>query len=260
MARGDPIFARVDISSMFNPRIRRLTAAQKWFYHITYLCAVEARSERLPPQYDLAAIQDRAGVDTRTSKKSLEKCCSIGLLQIDPQGLICVSGVRKNHERLEWNEYDETAPYGADTGLKREEKKIEKKEKSREEVRGPLNESSSFRQDGSKPSLIGETLNIILPETKQGQREEEPAPERIRELQIRVAGWGKGDLLRYAATGLKNGKLTNSLNEMLTTLPEEQLRGITIDVMAKQEVNGWNPAKAAKVLTARLKTAVRGGE
>lgn len=123
MARGDSIFGRVDINLMYDPRIRKLTAAQKWFYVAAYLTAVEVRSETLPPDYDIVALQDRAGVDRQTARNALEKSIDCNLMERTPDGLIKVLGVRNNHERVQWNEYSSDSPYGARTGPKREEER-----------------------------------------------------------------------------------------------------------------------------------------
>lgn len=114
MARGDPIFARLDISLLWDPRIRTLTATQKWFYVTCSLCAVEARSELLPPEYNLAAIRDRAGVDPKTARKCLEKSLAAGLLEETPEGRVRVMGVRSNHPKLLWKDDNGASPHGAD--------------------------------------------------------------------------------------------------------------------------------------------------
>ena len=113
MARGDPIFARLDVSLMHDHRIRKLTAAQKWVYIAYYLSAVELRSELLPESFDHQTITDRAGTDHRTSLNALGKCIQVGLLEIGPEGRVRVIGARKNNPKLQgWND-EESSPYGA---------------------------------------------------------------------------------------------------------------------------------------------------
>lgn len=250
MARGDPIYARVDISLMFDPRIRRLTAAQKWFYQVCYLSSVEARSEWLPPKYDLAALQDRAGIDARTSKNALQKCCEVGLLELNEHGLIRVIGIKENHTKLGWNEYRASSLYGADTGPKREENKTEKREEKQE----PAHEQIIPEQ--LVPSLIkkmGAPPEAHLPE-------KEPTEEQIRSIKERVAKWTTGDLLRHTATASKAGQLTDTLNDALRKISELDLRETAIYVLAKLQTNvdrGWNTQKAAAVLTSRCKTIMK---
>lgn len=250
MARGDPIYARVDISLLFDPRIRRLTAAQKWFYQVCYLTSVEARSEQLPPAYDLDALQDRAGIDARTGKNALQKCCEVGLLELDEHGLIRVMGVRENHARLEWNEHCTPSPHGADTGPKREENKTEKREEKQEPAR------EQMLPEQLVPSLIkkmGAQSEAYLPE-------KEPTGEQIQSLRERVAKWTTGDLLRHTATASKTGQLTDTLNDALRKIPELDLRETALYVLAKLQTNvdrGWNTKKAAAVLTSRCKTIMK---
>lgn len=133
MARGDAIFARVDISLIWDPRMRRLSGTQKWFYIVCYLSAVETRSELLPPSYDLGAIRDRAGIDPKTARKCLEKSLEVGLLQQSEDGRIFVSGVRNNHQKLTWGEAEPDSPYGADMGDKREDKTTPKEDNTTQE-------------------------------------------------------------------------------------------------------------------------------
>ena len=100
MARGDALYARLDVSLFHDPRFRCLTAAGKVFYLASYVTAVEARCELLPPHWTLTALADRAALDIRTSKLAYKIAVECGLLSEGPGGRIRVMGVRSNHRKL----------------------------------------------------------------------------------------------------------------------------------------------------------------
>ena len=266
MARGDPIFARVDISLMNDPRIRKLSGTQKWFYLTCYLCAVESRSELLPSSFDLAAIGDRAGIDTKTARKSLEKSFEVGLLEEPAQGRIRVIGVRVNHQKLDWNELSLDSLYGANTGLKREENKIKEKENTREEGAGAhtpppaWGKTSGGNQSPSDESaLVGRLIKNMNPALADEQPELEPTESKIAEAGRTFSSWGIGDLVRYTATMTKTGKLTDTLNDAIRDIPENKLREVCLYVLAKMDANrdrGWTLKKSGAVLTARCKEVI----
>lgn len=105
---------------------------------------------------------------------------------------------------------------------------------------------------------LGEAVAAILPETEQAPKVEELEPDResIESMDGKTSRWGIGELVRYVATGIKTSNLTDTLNAALAKIPEEQLRPLTVYVLAKHDANqdnGWNTDKAAAVLTARCK-------
>jgi hypothetical protein len=250
---------------MFDPRFRKLSGTQKWFFVVSYLSAVEARSELLPPSFDLAAIRDRAGIDTKTARKCLEKCLEVGLLEEPAQGRIRVIGVRGNHQKLDWNELSLDSPYGANTGLKREEDKIKEREAGAgaASLRVPGAHASPPAENkassNNERTLIKGLIKNMNPSSAKELPEIEPDEAQIAEAQQRVAMWGIGELVRYTATMTKTGKLTDTLNEALSIIPESKLREVCIYVFAKAGVNsgrGWSPKKSGAVLTARCKEVI----
>lgn len=270
MARGDPIFARVDISILFDPNLRKLSATHKWAYMTLYLSAVECRSELLPPSFDLQTVCDRAGIDTKTARKFLEKSLKIGLLEEPAPSRIRVIGTRANHPKLDWDELSLDSPYGADTGLKREENKIKEKENTREEGAGAaslrvpsahasppaLYKNSSENQAFDEGWLVKGLLKNINPASATERPEIEPTDQQIAEAEKTFSSWGIGELVRYSATNLKTGNLTDTLNEALRMLPENKLREICVYVIAKAGANsgrGWATKKSGAILTARCK-------
>lgn len=127
MARGDPFFARWDLSMFMHPALRSLpNGTARWFYFTCYCAAVEARSETLPPVFNTRSLADRAGIDIRSAKIAYKVACNVGLMAERPDGLIHVAGVRRNHLKLDWQEYGAPSPYGSDLGhKKRVEEEVE---------------------------------------------------------------------------------------------------------------------------------------
>jgi hypothetical protein len=225
MARNDPIFARVDISLMFNPQYRKLSATQRCFYLTCYLSAVEARSERLPHSFDLEAIRDRAGTDTRTGRKCLEKCISIGLLNQDAEGRICVIGVKENHQKLVWNESEQASPYSPHTGNMRGE----------ERDREPRGEAH-LTQAAAEPGTDHGKNNLIL-----------HRPEQARKVELKdYRDFCKADLTSIACTitGEFSGPGAGFFSKNLKTLANRKGDAAACEIFREMLFQYWAEIKS----------------
>jgi len=268
MARGDPIFARWDISMFFDPAVRSLkNAVHRWFYFTAYCAAVEARSETLPPKYTLRSLADRAGIDPRSAEIARKNAVEVGLFAERPDGLIHVVGVHRNHVKLDWQEHGETSPHGADKGGKRGEEKREEKREERSEEKQEAKASLRVPKAHAKPSpRAGECRSMaeivsaagLVEKQPQTVEEVEPTHADIEAKAERVAGWGVNELVCYVAKGSPKAKLTDTLNDALGRIPGPELRSLCCHVMAKADRNGWRTDQMAAVLTQRCKAHMEG--
>jgi len=248
MARNDPMFARVDISLMFNPQFRKLSGTQKWFYLACYLSAVEARSEQLPPAFDLAAIRDRAGIDTKTARKCLEKSLEVGLIKQTPEGWICVSGVRENHPKLTWNEASQAAPHPPRTGHMRGD---ERDREPREEARIP---APATQATEGKLLNHGKNKTIL------------PKPEMAVKVLLEDYGsFCKFDVTSIASTmtGTNTGPGMGFFTKQLRTLESRVGSEIASEIFREMLFRYWSELKSGEPmdnigagLTVRIKKIV----
>jgi len=106
MARGDPVYGRVEVTWPNDPRSQALGPAQNWLYMVCYLAAVEARSNVLPGYMTLTTLGKRAGMKRSTVESTIAKCCAVPgnspILFVNDQGLVCVPGAGAKNEKLDW--------------------------------------------------------------------------------------------------------------------------------------------------------------
>jgi hypothetical protein len=253
----------------FDPAVRSLkNGVHRWFYFTAYCAAVEARSETLPAKYTVRSLADRAGIDPRSAEIARKNAVEVGLFTERADGLIHVEGVRRNHVKLDWQEYGETSPHGADTGGKRGEEKSEKKSEERSEAKASLRVPKAHAPPS--PSRAGECVPVeqvlahvipaAAPAVKQAPAVEEVEPTQadIEARAKKVAGWGVNELVCYVAKGSQKAGLTDTLNDALGRIPEPRLRELCCYVMAKADHNGWRSEQMAAVLTQRCKALMEG--
>lgn len=139
MARGDSLFARLEVDWHMHPKCIRLgSAAAKWYYLVLYMRAVASKSETVCMQDEYRLQTTWSGLDARTIRKSQEKCIEANLLRVLADGSLVVIGVRDRHKKLHGWKHTPGAPCGDDTGndgapVKPLEKRRVEAEKSREE-------------------------------------------------------------------------------------------------------------------------------
>ncbi len=101
MAKGDPLYAHVEVSFILNdPRCRAMTNAEFRLYLAFWCTAVEQRSDKLPTYFDLHSMSNRAAVDLRTCSKCVTKLQQKCLIDISSDGCYIVVGCRAKHSNL----------------------------------------------------------------------------------------------------------------------------------------------------------------
>ena len=123
MARGDPVWMRVDVTWMEDPRAERLSASENWLYMVCRMCAVAERTNCLPPAYDLSYLCRKASVRRQTMLSLLQRSAKIDsdrpIIFKNENGQICLPNLGKQHEKLDWKGDRDgplPSPHGADTG------------------------------------------------------------------------------------------------------------------------------------------------
>ncbi len=281
MSRGDPVYARIDVSLMLNPLWRKASPSSRVLFITCYLTAVEQRTTALPPDFDTKALTDRASLDPRTGRKALQECCNLGLLCQLANGRIHVPGVRKNNVKIKgWTVLQGETADASDTLLETpcvspEAVNIGTKESREQEDKRRVTEvtlpqppaAASLRapQALAPPALarqesesVAATVLKVLPTLKKPlpTTEHQPEPHDLERTRKHLSRFGIGEVVRFLATGSKGGKLTDALNSAIRLVPEHLLREVCIFVSAKAEKNGWPLPKTAAVLTSRLKERV----
>lgn len=101
------------------------------------------------------------------------------------------------------------------------------------------------------------TRQLPLPPLPAVAAEIEPRADKIEAIAESLASRGIGECVRFVATRNFRGVITDTLNALIGTVPEVQLRRTCAFVYAKGSVQEppWELAKRAEVLTARLKQA-----
>ncbi len=282
MARGDPLFARLDLALFADPRFRGLTAAGKIVYLGAYTAAVEARSELLPTWWTPRALADRTGTDERTAKLALKNAIAAGLIQEPVEGRYRVVGVRENHEKLEWRELRPDSPHGADSGLREEREEREEREGKENEGRAESMESRALGNPPPSPAacspgvreaparaLTGGNGSVIGRLSRQlnangpnhapsGKSEREPSSDELAHLVSSMPAALRDSPFAIAAvlvTGRPGGKLPADIQEMLSSIPAQAALDVCRFVYAKANVNRWQREMTSAVLSARLRDA-----
>jgi hypothetical protein len=268
MARGDPIFMRVDLSLWWSVKFRKLSCAAKLIYLTILALAVEGRSTVLSTDVDAKAIADRAGDGDGETPATIEALLKLGLLRRLPDGRLHVPDVRRNNFKIPgWHILPEdergpsdrvegepaSSPYPTRKGQEREEDTTDTKQRE-----GGCWPATAPNQ-GPIPDDHGRgtpNLPLQIPRSPPPSSEEEPNEQQVSAIEEKVRDWRTAELVRFAATGNKNGSVTNTLTEAIKAVPSDRLRGICIFLIAKSHLNRWAGGKLAASVTQRCREAM----
>lgn len=256
MAHGDYHWAPVPCSIKHDPRFMRLKHTAFRFYMTAYLSAFEERADVLPPHYSAQNVGMIAQLDMRTAAKALQDCCDAGLLKLTPDGRIHVVNARENGDpRIHWKD---AAP-GVDGGQVETMSPIRKEriEEKKETKEDHPPQAASISPIVSKAAA---SLGVGYAPTSRQQEtgpELEPTPEDVARWKAQQESWGIGELVSFIATGKMVSQLTDTLGDLMRSVPEPETRNICAYVYAKYHVNKWGINMRAAVLTARLKAAAK---
>ena len=116
MARGDSIYAKVDVDILDGEKVSQLTPNERDTYLFGYwLPAVKYHQNRVENHLVcVRMLQKRLQKSKRTVQQHRQKLHLLGLITIHEDNSVTVHGVKERHSKLNWNEYKETAPYGED--------------------------------------------------------------------------------------------------------------------------------------------------
>jgi len=105
MARGDGIFARVDVDVWTKPRVMRLRpVGAKAFYLMAWTYAVKERNEQIPDSVLTQLAKGFLDVCNRTARLYTKKCIDAGLFEDLGDGMIRVVKCRACHKKMKWPE------------------------------------------------------------------------------------------------------------------------------------------------------------
>lgn len=123
MARGDPVFCRLDIDKILNgEKISPLPGNHFKVYIVLWALAVKCHSYVLElaisqPQYILDSAhlganseQSRRKLGAKSATRILRDLHNLGLIEILPSSRIRVIGVKEVHSRLLWDKCPENIP------------------------------------------------------------------------------------------------------------------------------------------------------
>lgn len=116
MARGDPVFMRVDIDKiLMGEKISLLPGDHFKVYMVLWALAVKSRSYVLSRLISHPRnVQETAKIGQRKGRKSiqsiLQDLSKLGLIELLPSGRINVIGVKEVHPKLHWDKCPENVP------------------------------------------------------------------------------------------------------------------------------------------------------
>ena len=128
MARGDPVFMRVDIDKVLNgEKVSTLPPVHFKVYMVLWALAVKGSSYVLTqaisrPQYILdcahlggVSVSSRRRFGCKSVLKVLNELHELALIELLPSGRINVIGVKDVHKRLKWEKAPENLPVSIPT-------------------------------------------------------------------------------------------------------------------------------------------------
>jgi len=194
MAKGDGLFARVDVDVWTKPRVMMLRpAGAKAFYIMLWTLAVRERNDILVKAYckqmSIAFLQ----TSERTARTHMQKCIEAGLVRDNGDGTVTVVKVRDCHGRMIWGKGFTPPPYGGKKSPRiipvEGANEDEDEEKEKEVLTNEDDKTQSKRGNERRPGSLDksenenpleDTLNKIKRQFT--QHAAETSPEKIDEV------------------------------------------------------------------------------
>ena len=113
MARGDPVYAKIDVAIWTSAKFTALSNDDRLLYLGLWMLAVEFRSDVLPAQLmSCAYAAHRLRMSSRYVKSGLARVQRIGLIDIDDKKNITIYRVKECHKALSWDRCPKRGPNG----------------------------------------------------------------------------------------------------------------------------------------------------
>lgn len=114
MARGAPIFAKLDVANFDSPDIMSLSREDRWTYEAgLWKLAVRERSSVLPKwKYGVMILGSTFNSSPRYLRLALKRIADKDLIGLIDDETVIVYGVKERHPKLLWRDFPIHAPNG----------------------------------------------------------------------------------------------------------------------------------------------------